>query len=124
MKILPYPLLAFLFVFSLTVPAKDTSDASAAPVTATVPLYFDPATVDLKTLLPDPPADGSPTTLKEIDLILEKQQARTPEEVARIKREVKLNPYLFDTVLGPWFTEKNLPLTAALFHHVDAVVHP
>jgi len=115
MKKLSYPLLAFLFALTLTVQARDA---------ATTVSYFDPATVDLKALLPAPPADGSPTTLKEIEIVLEKQKTRTPEEVARIKREVHLNVYLFDTVLGPWFTEKNLPLTAALFKNVDAVVHP
>ena len=49
---------------------------------------------------------------------------RKPEELARIKREVNLNVYLFDDVLGPWFTAKNLPVTAALFERVDATEHP
>lgn len=123
MKKFPFPLLALLFALTLTVQAADTSDASMGAVTKAAP-YFDPATIDLKALLPDPPANGSPTTLKEIDLILQKQAARTPEEVARIKREVHLDVYLFDTVLGPWFTEKNLPETAALFERVDATEHP
>jgi len=115
MKRFPYPILALLLVFTLAVQAKDTS---------TAPHYIDPATVDLKALLPAPPADGSPTTLKEIDLILEKQKTRSPEEMARIKREAKLNVYLFDTVLGPWFTEKALPRTATLFRNVDADARP
>jgi acid phosphatase (class A) len=115
MNKLSYPLLAFLFAFTLTVQAKDTT--KAAP-------YFDPASVDLKALLPDPPANGSPTTLKEIELILQKQAARTPEEVTRIKQEVHLNVYLFTNVLGAWFTEKNLPATAMLFARVDATEHP
>ena len=115
MKKLPYPLLALLLGFTLAVQAKDT---------ATTVLYFDPASVDLKALLPDPPADGSATTQKEIDLILQKQAARTPEEVVRIKQEVHLNVSLFKNVLGSWFTEKNLPATTALFKNVDAVVHP
>jgi membrane-associated phospholipid phosphatase len=115
MKKLPYPLLAFLLVFTLAVQARDVS--TTAP-------YFDPATVNLKALLPDPPAKGSLTTVKEIDLILHEQAARTPDEVARIKQEVNLNVYLFENVLGAWFTEKYLPLTAALFRQVDANVHP
>lgn len=123
MKKLPFAILALLFALSLTIQAKDTGDASVAPVAGIAP-YFDPATVDLKKLLPDPPAKGSATTKQEIDLILQKQAARTPVEVARIKREVHLNVYLFDTVLGPWFTQKNLPLTAALFARVDATEHP
>lgn len=115
MKKLSYSLLAFLFALALTVQAKDT--AKAVP-------YFDPATVDLKALLPDPPANGSPATLKEIDLILEKQKTRTPEEVARIKQEVHLNVYLFENVLGSWFTKEKLPITDTLFERVDATEHP
>jgi len=121
MKKFPYPLLALLFALTLTVRAADTGNASMVEVTKAAP-YFDPATIDFKALLPDPPANGSPTTLKEIDLILQKQAARTPEEVARIKREVHLNVYLFDTVLGPWFTEKNLPATASLFKKANDTV--
>jgi hypothetical protein len=125
MRKLPYSLLALLFALTLTVQAKDTTDGSMlAASPATTPLYFDPATIDLKALLPDPPANGSPTTLKEIEIILEKQKTRTPEEAARVKQEVHLNAYLFENVLGPWFTEKDLPLTALLFQRVDAVVHP
>jgi len=37
---------------------------------------------------------------------------------------VHLNVYLFKNVLGPWFTKKNLPITAALFGRVDATEHP
>jgi len=125
MKLLPYPLLALLSLLTLPVQAQATASTmsgAAAPVTAFN--YFDPATVDLKALLPDPPADGSPANLKEIDLILEKQQSRTPEEVNRIKREVHLDVYLFDTVLGPWFTAQNVPLTAAFFKKIDDDIYP
>jgi len=115
MKKISYSLFAFLFAFVLTVQAKDS--ATAAP-------YFDPASIDLKALLPDPPADGSPVTVQEIDFILQKQAARTPEEVARIRQEVHLNVWLFENVLGAWFVEKNLPATTRLFKRVDADVHP
>ncbi|MCE0524031.1 MAG: phosphatase PAP2 family protein [Methylacidiphilales bacterium] len=115
MRKLPYPLLALLLVFSVLARAQDVLAA---------PHYIDPAQIDLKALLPDPPANGSPTTLKEIDLILKDQAARTPEQVARIQQEVHLNVYLFQNVLGPWFTEKNLPFTAVLFDDVGADIHP
>jgi acid phosphatase (class A) len=115
MKQVSSALFAFLLLFALTVEAKDG---------ATVVPYFDPATVDLKALLPDPPAAGSPVTLQEIDLILQKQAARTPEEVARIKEEVHLNVWLFENVLGPWFTAKDLPATSAFFERIDATEYP
>ncbi|HEY0257847.1 MAG TPA: phosphatase PAP2 family protein [Candidatus Methylacidiphilales bacterium] len=124
MKTLPYWLVALLFALTLNVPAKDTPDASMGSVKQNVPPYFEPASVDLKSLLPDPPANGSDTTKQEIDLILQKQAARTPEEVARIKREVHLDVWLFDTPLGPWFTKKDLPATTALFDRVNATEHP
>jgi hypothetical protein len=123
MKRLSYPLLAFLFTLTLTVHAKDGGDASMEAVTQAAP-YFDPATVDFKALLPDPPAVGSPAAQQEINLMLRKQAARTPEEVARIKNEVHLTVDLFENVLGSWFTLKNLPLTARLLHNVDASEHP
>jgi acid phosphatase (class A) len=123
MKKLPYPLLALLFALTLTVQAKDAGDASMGAVVKAAP-YFDPATFEVKALLPDPPADGSPTTLKEIDLILQDQASRTPEEVARIKQAVHLNVWLFENVLGSWYTKKNLPVTAAMFMRVDADEHP
>jgi acid phosphatase (class A) len=115
MKKFPFPLLAFFFALTLTVQAKDA---------ATVAPYFDPAMVDFKALLPNPPANDSSTTMLEIEEILQKQATWTAEEKTRIRREVHLNVYLFDTVLGPWFTEKNLPATAALFQKVDDNVGP
>jgi acid phosphatase (class A) len=115
MKKLSYPLLAFLLVFSLSVQARD-----ATPVSR----YFDPATVDFKDLLPDPPANHSSTTKQEIDLILQKQTTWTYAERKRIRREVNLNVYLFDTVLGSWFAADNVPATAALFQKVDDTVRP
>jgi len=116
MKAISYPLFALLFAFTVAVHAKET--ATAAP-------YFDPASVDFKVLLPAPPANDSDTTRKEIELILQKQATRTPEEVARIKEGAEhLNVWLFENVLGSWFAKKNLPVTAALLERVNATVYP
>jgi acid phosphatase (class A) len=112
MKRLCYPLLALFLAFSVHAPAKDPGQT--AP-------YLQASDVDLKALLPNPPADGSPQTLQEIDLILKDQATRTPEEVARIRVEAShLNVFLFKNVIGPWFEEKELPVTDSLFHNVDA----
>ena len=43
--------------------------------------------------------------------------------MARIKSETKLNVTLFAGVFGSWFTEKDLPATAALFQKEDEDVH-
>jgi membrane-associated phospholipid phosphatase len=108
-------LLASFFAIALIVQAKDTTKALP---------YFDPATVDVKTLLGDPPADGSAETKKEIEIVLQAQAARTGAEVKRIKREVHLDVWLFDTVFGPWFTAKDLPATTLLFTRIEATEHP
>jgi acid phosphatase (class A) len=128
MKKLPYPLLALLLALTLTVQSKDTATGVVPAVPATTALYFDPATIDVKALealLPDPPTEGSPADLKEIEIVLDKQKTRTREDEIRATEEQEhLKVYLFENVLGPWFAEKNLPATAALFQRVGAVVHP
>jgi acid phosphatase (class A) len=128
MKKLSYLLLAFLLSFTLPIQAKDSSDTTMSQAGAKAAPYFDPASFDLKTikaLLPDPPANGSATTKSELDLIVHKQAVITLAEVVRIKNEQEqLNVYLFASVFGPWFMEKNLPVTNTLFQRVGATVHP
>jgi hypothetical protein len=104
----------FLLLVASFAQAKD------APST---PHYLDPTTVDLKALLGDPPADGSPQTLQEINLLLEKQKNRTPEEVARAQKESKMTAFIFADVLGDWFDPKNLPVTAQLLNNVEEDTH-
>src|SRR5258708_27511650 len=104
MRLLPRYLIALLLIPTLSVQARDTT-----------PRYIDPATVDWKALLPAPPANGSPETQKEIDLILEKQATRPKEAVARAKSEAHPDISFFNVVLGPWFTAKDVPLTTSLF---------
>src|ERR1700677_1687165 len=112
MSKLTFSLLALLVVLPLQ--AKDAGPATFAP------RYFDPKTVDFKTLLPNPPAAGSPEEAKDVAGVLAAQANPTPEQLARVQLEAKhLNPWLFENVLGPWFTEKNLPATAKLFVAVD-----
>ena len=122
MKKFIYPLYVLLIALTVATQVR-ASDASMGAETKAAP-YFDPATVNLKIIMADPPANGSAATLREIKLILEMQQIRTPEQVARIQREVHLNVDLFDTVFGPWFKTDSLPATAHLFERVNATEHP
>lgn len=112
MKNLPYSLIALL-VLTLSVHAKDTT-----------PIYIAPASVDWKALLPAPPANGSPETQREIDLLLEKQKSRTDAEVARAKSEAHPNISFFNEVLGPWFNAKDAPQTMAFLKKVDSDAYP
>jgi acid phosphatase (class A) len=115
MKKLSVSIFALVFAFASAGYARDTT--KAAP-------YFDPKSLDYKTLLGDPPAVDSPEVKKEIDFILERQAALTPAEVVRIKQEVALNMWLFENVLGKWYQKKNLPATVKLFARIDATEHP
>lgn len=74
---------------------------------------------DLKALLPPPPAPGSPTERVELEQVLALQVSRTPEQAARCVQIENETLWLFGSeVLGPWFTESNLPMTAAFFARV------
>jgi uncharacterized membrane protein len=51
------------------------------------------------------------------------QAWRTPEQVAWAKRVDQNDVFLFADVLGAWFAQANLPLTAALLKDVDEDRH-
>jgi len=112
--------LGLLLVVTLPVCAKDAPAPAgmSAPATPSALHYLEPSAIDIKALLPAPSAEGSPETQKEIELMLEKQKTRTPEEVARAKSEVKLDVFAFADVLGPWFTPKNVPSTTVFFQNI------
>jgi len=86
----------------------------SAPAAETRRHFFPSSAVDAKAILPGPPADDSPTTKREVEIVLSLQALRTAADAARTEREGKWSPFLFDDVLGPWFTEQNLPETTAL----------
>ncbi len=81
--------------------------------------FLAPDAIDLRALLPAPPAADSPATRAELDEVLALQVARTPEQAARCRQIEGEDIYLFGSeVLGPWFTAANLPKVAALFAQV------
>lgn len=81
--------------------------------------FLPPNALDLPALLPPPPAAGSPTAKVELDQIFALQESRTPEQAARCVQIENETLWLFGSeVLGPWFTEANLPKTAAFFAQV------
>jgi len=76
--------------------------------------------IDFARVLPAPPAPGSLAATADLDAVLEVQAWRTPEEAAWAKRATAADLFEFSAVIGPWFTEKNLPATAALLSGVDS----
>ena len=96
-----------LLVLALALPLAATAAAASA---------FSPAELDLPALLRAPPAPGSAAARAELDTVLQAQAARTPEQAARCVQIEHETIWLFGSeVLGPWFTEANLPKTAAFF---------
>ncbi|HWE03971.1 MAG TPA: phosphatase PAP2 family protein [Tepidisphaeraceae bacterium] len=90
----------------------------AAPITQ--PAYLAPDAFDFKTLLGDPPADGSDGQMREIEALLQLQEKRTPEEIERCRDEVNAGAFIFADVMGKWFNPKDLPATAALMKELTA----
>ena len=80
--------------------------------------FIETREIQVQEILGGPSAPGSAETLREVEMVLAKQAARTPVDEARIKREGKWSPFLFDDVLGSWYTEQNLPRTAAFLDTV------
>jgi acid phosphatase (class A) len=91
--------------------------------TATVPASPTTHPLDLKALLPDPPADDSDQTRRELGEVLDWQNRRTPADVARAQAGDGLSPWLFADVLGPWFTPERLPATAAVLKRLTTLGH-
>jgi acid phosphatase (class A) len=79
--------------------------------------YIAPDSVHITSILPPPPAPGSPQNKSDIEGVLARQQARTPADILRAKNEDILTPAAFADVLGHWFNPKRLPVTFALLNN-------
>ena len=65
-----------------------------------------------------PPAPGSVAAQAELDIVLQVQAWRTPEQVAWAQRVEKDSVYNQPEIVGAWFTPENLPRTAAFFKDI------
>src|SRR5258708_31305073 len=78
--------------------------------------YVAPDAIDVRKLLPPPPADDSPAGRADLETVLQLQADRSPAQVARVVRVARQNIFTFASpVLGEWFSEQNLPRTAESF---------
>jgi acid phosphatase (class A) len=117
-------LLVFLLLFSVAL-GGDDKQTPAKPKVAVA--FFDPATFDPRANLPTPPPDNSDATTKEIEIMLQAQADRTPEQVTRIEQEEDYNVFDFQNVVGAWFTPENvgkMPATNTLLARVMATAAP
>jgi acid phosphatase (class A) len=53
------------------------------------PYYVDPLLLDLSTILPLPPTQGSETTTQELAYVHRIEQTRTPAQVAQVRQDDK-----------------------------------
>jgi acid phosphatase (class A) len=74
--------------------------------------------LDLKSLLPSPPAPDSPAGQAELMTLLQVQAWRTPEQIAWAKLIENDSVFNHVALLGPWFTADRLPTVAALFKRI------
>jgi acid phosphatase (class A) len=85
------------------------------------PLHFLAASaVDPVKLLPAPPSADSAETRAELDLILRLQEARSSQEVLRVRSDAGFDLSAFAPVMGAWFTPTNLPSMNKFLKDVDA----
>ncbi len=93
-------------------PRAGTAGAPAAPH------FVRLAAFDFRALLPAPPTAGSLDARADLETVLQVQAWRTPEQVAWARRVARDSVFFNGEVLGAWFGEERLPLTAAFFRQV------
>ena len=121
MRCAPAPV-RLLFALSLALAAAGPASASTALLAAADTAHcVDSQSLDLRRILPPPPAAGSPRTRAELDELMRIQAQRTPIEIELARRDAVRSIFRFADALdgAPGFESKRLPLTSALFQHLN-----
>ncbi len=103
-----FPLILLLLVGCQSHRAPATRPADA-------PRFLRASSINVLELLPDPPSASSTEMEQEYATLSRVQTARSPADVARARREATMTVFLFDDVLGLWFSPQNCARTAKLF---------
>lgn len=97
--------------------------AFASPPPANGPAgYLARESIDVKALLPAPPAAGSLAALGDLETVRQVQALRTEQDVAWAIFIEDDTVFHNASVLGPWFTKEKLPHTAEFFARITADV--
>ena len=95
-----------------------TETASKAPSIHKT-YYIDPLALHLNLILPSPPTRDSAITTAELAELHRIEAARTPAQISQAQADdSEEDIFIFKTVLGSGFTEKTLPITAALSAYI------
>lgn len=103
----------FALLLALTWPLNAKTAAPTA--------YLSADDSKIATLLPPPPPKGSLKDRADMQAVLTIQANRTPEQIAKAKKDDHLNDAAFPFargIFGPAFTVERNPLCAALFRRV------
>ena len=93
----------------------------AAPLLAQAP-YLAAGRPDGVALLAPPPAPGSAEEAADLASVRAVFKGRTPEELARAKKDSGLSLFLFAPAVGPVFQPGKLPKTEALYEKVKGAI--
>jgi acid phosphatase (class A) len=88
-------------------------------------LFLKPGQIELETLLPPPPAEGSAQAREELAELHSIEAGRSPVEIEEARRDASLRGLaVYQSLFGEQFTAENLPALAKLFDGVyrDAAV--
>jgi len=112
------PPVAGLIALLLFLPAQFAQATGPAPKPAPTPAWPLPELDYFIGHLPPPPRPGSFRDRMDLSDAIARQKVTTPEEIASVERSYLFNVFYFSPVLGPNFTPKNYPKTAAFFTKV------
>lgn len=101
----------FCLVVSLTALARGTVEP-----------YPLAARLDLVTLLPPPPANGTEADRADLAAVLALQATRSPAQIALAKADAEASVFRFADAIGADFQAARLPQTARLFERLTASI--
>lgn len=105
------------FFLPLIVVAVTVSSAAGADE----PYYYlSPAQIDLVRVVPPPPTPGSVAQKRDVQAVLDAQNARTEASIRKALGDDPKVVFRFADVLGPNFRADNLPFTAVFFQRISS----
>lgn len=98
---------------------QGTGAPAIAAISLRSPYYIGTKSLDLGVLLPDPPPVDSAANREELRQLHQLESTRTPQAIAQAQADDREEDmFVFQSVLGSWFSPEKLPITAALGGHV------
>jgi acid phosphatase (class A) len=111
-------LIVLSFVTSVFVAFAQTS-ANSKRADVTRGNFLSIQAFDISHAIPEPPKEGSLAASADLETVLRVQSMRTEEQIAWAKTVDKNSLYMYQSVLGDWFTKEKTPITVALIRLVE-----